>query len=425
MKVERSSTFVHCKATVRGAQSIQICSILKQMPLIRKEQIFHRSSSFNYKPIVDNGFWAGGLNQSLTSESERVVIETANDRLERTRWCTKNGFAQAQKSSSPRLCLSLQSSMSSRRKLSVSFEEQWRDYFVRQHAGKRTWLGGHFCMWSFVGKELLDQSTWRRLLLANEWLAQIRLTGSNTQDEKEETHFLIPAWQDKSWVLQTHQCWLTADWRKMHRTATTKLSFVSSWKGAVPIRDTCHEHNVLIWVCCMNESIWTGRFPFDLCVQQNNGQPCWPKARSRPINVSLRCGCSTFTQHLLWMLTVDRWNQRFLTRSTLCSGNSTREEKTASSSSAWRKPNAFFGIRRRRIRRFLANSWSWNIVSWSWNKFRKGKEDLRGSLYRTRVEKLRTDRQLSQPRSPDRWWCKYPDFIFDAHAGFLARCFLP
>ena len=59
-KMERSSTFVHCKGHSQGVAINPNLFSLKQTPLNPKEHIFHTGSSANYKSIPESGLWAGG-----------------------------------------------------------------------------------------------------------------------------------------------------------------------------------------------------------------------------------------------------------------------------------------------------------------------------------------------------------------------------
>ena len=129
IKAVRLFTFVQYKDTVMVPESFQLF-YLKEIPLTWKEHVFHTGRSSNNKSILENGLWAGGSSLRSTRQAcflspllnpKEFVIETADDRLDRTSSLTKNGIVTAKLS--PRAWLHFfQSTTSWRRKFRNSFK---------------------------------------------------------------------------------------------------------------------------------------------------------------------------------------------------------------------------------------------------------------------------------------------------------------
>ena len=100
-----------------------------------KEHMFHTRSSSNLKSIWENGLWAAS-NPEDSSSRQRTIDWTGP--VHEEWYCTSKAIAQIL------IVFVFQFTTSSRRKLGLSSKEHWRNYFVRQHAGKRTGQGGHF-----------------------------------------------------------------------------------------------------------------------------------------------------------------------------------------------------------------------------------------------------------------------------------------
>ena len=76
-KTERFTTFVHCKAAGMVSPSIPTCSLCNRYPWNGKKNMFSTGSSSNYKSILENGPWAGGLRFSVLFHVRREIAHTA------------------------------------------------------------------------------------------------------------------------------------------------------------------------------------------------------------------------------------------------------------------------------------------------------------------------------------------------------------
>ena len=168
------------------SQSIRTCCLWKGIVELERKQIPHECNSSNYQSILENessmGRRIGEARDKLVSFwSARIVIETANYRLDRTRWWTINlRHAQSAKS---------------------SFHQSSSDaiFFVQKYVSKRTGQGCHLSRRSFAQKE-----TSRRRLLATELTCtyQDNLKKFIYSAREKQNHFSFTVWRDESWILK-------------------------------------------------------------------------------------------------------------------------------------------------------------------------------------------------------------------------------
>ena len=105
---------VQCKATAMVSQAIQ--------PFCERDTTGSPTVNQSWRVVHGQEDWVWEARDKFVSSHFciRNVIDIANDRLDRTRWWTKNGVVQVKSSPRPRLYLFLQSTTCSKRKCGSS-----------------------------------------------------------------------------------------------------------------------------------------------------------------------------------------------------------------------------------------------------------------------------------------------------------------
>ena len=217
-----------------------------KIPLNWKEHIFHTGSSSNLKINLRKWSMAWGL--SLRSTRQPCFFSPLNpqDSSSRQRtidwtgpvheewYCTSKAVAQIL------IVFLFHFTTSSRRKLGLSSKEQWRNYFVRQHAGKRTGEGGHFLQVRLCSKRNPRHWQSQRRLWVTEgtcaYLAGRKTLNCWTRERETQKHFSSPAWWNKSWSLQAHRRWSLAWSKTIHKIMQKSQLFPCSTER---LRKTC------------------------------------------------------------------------------------------------------------------------------------------------------------------------------------------